>query len=166
MYPHICDLPPELLIRILSFLTVPDLSSCLEVNVLFSVIIKESVLLQYLIATEIAGVRDNPNCTLDLATRLQRLDQRELAWSRFRPNFKTTIDIPHRPTGIYDLTGGLYLLGDGIPVTKGLNCVVLPSTESGPPLNELKWTRTSVGRKIVDVGLALQEHDLVAVVTR
>jgi hypothetical protein len=168
MGPPIWNLPPELLIRILSFLNLSDLSTCLDVNLLFRTLIRQSVLLQYLIAREAAGVDDNPNCKLDIATRLQRLNKREYAWSRFEPNFHSSVEVLHHPSGIYDLTGGVYLLGDGDgprPVTKGLNYVVLPSTETGMPSKELQWSRISVGRNIVDVGLGLQEHDLIAIVT-
>jgi hypothetical protein len=163
-------LPLELVTRILSFLYIPDLVSCqLTDRFLFNVI-KDSVLLRYLIATEAACVEDNPHCNLSLSERLEQLKRREEAWSCCRIDFRREVPLQRKSTSIYDLTGGVYLLGDSRngdltsfrrPLTTGLSYLTLPSLSSHEPT----WSRLDIKRNIIDIGLAIHEHDLIAIVT-
>jgi hypothetical protein len=67
----------ELIVRVLSLLPLVDLVSLQRVNRQWFAIIKNSQLLQYTIATQIAGVEDNPKARFSLSERLDLLRLRE-----------------------------------------------------------------------------------------
>jgi hypothetical protein len=163
------ELPGELLIQILSQLTLGELLSCKCVNRLLNEIVEESVVLQYVIETEAAGVRDNPRSHLATAERLDRLRRREDAMTRFRISHIRTVPVQIPTSGIYDLSGGVYLLGTAAPhdrsVTTGINCLRFQTIAETPEWSEIKIGFEKTGRRIIDIGLALQEHDLIALVT-
>ncbi|KAG6856317.1 hypothetical protein H0H87_005597 [Tephrocybe sp. NHM501043] len=98
---------------------------------------------------------------MSINDRLQLLKRSELGWSAFHVDFQTTLRIPHEPFGIYDLTGGIYLMGD--VSQKALHYCTLPSN----PGDSITWSRIDLHKSltVVDIGLCLYEHDLVAVVT-
>jgi F-box domain len=161
-------LPTELLIHTLTFLPLPDLLSCKRVNRFIHSVVAQSVLLQYVIEAKAAGVEDNPRSTLTVSDRLALLRRREAAWAKFKINFHIRMPpLGQRPSGIYDLTGGVYLQGQaassqtaGQQITTALNYVHLPSESQ-----DTSWSKISICRDIVDIGLAMQEHNLIAVVT-
>lgn len=157
------QLPSELVIRILSYLDLPPLISCLKSCRVLHTTISNSVLLQYIIELQAAGFENNSNCTLNLSERLRRLKAREQSFLRFRPDFTKTIPIPHDGLGIYELSGGVFALGESS--RKVLPFLKLPSAES----EEAKWediTMLDPDRFIVDAGVAIEEHDLVVLITR
>ena|ERR1700722_13307407 len=163
------QLPEELIIQILCCLNVSDIISCIGANRQLYTIIRASVRLQYRLALKLHGLTDNPRCRLSIADRLQLLHTREVAWSTFFWSFKNTIDVRHNPSGIYDLTGGIFMLGDAMSRqldTKALMHVILPS-EHDSALSErvVEWRRTDPKSSIIDIALAVQEHDLLAIVT-
>lgn len=153
------DLPPELIIRIFYFLDLIDLISCQLTHSALQALLKSSIFLDYRIATEIARVEDNPRSTLAVSERLEALVNREAAWSNIKVDFSRSISVGHNASGIYDLTGGVYLLGEQGRHT--FYYCTLPSTPSDP----IRWKRVDIGRTIIDVGLAVHEHDLIAVIT-
>lgn len=159
------DLPVELILRILSFLNLPGLIATRSTSRLFYQIIDTSVLLQYIMSMQAYGVEDNAESTLNVAERLDRLRKHEDAWSNLKIAFTKTIDVHNPTSGIYDLTSGVYLLGEGSRYHRRLTTAVhwlqLPSSLHEEP----KWNKIDVGAKIVDIGLAIREHDLIAVVT-
>ena len=80
------------------------------------------------------------------------------------------VTVPFESTGIYDFTGGAFLLGTRLHSTSrrptiGYSYVTLPSlTSTEDPT--LKWQGLSMGGiQILDVGLAVHEHDLIAALT-
>jgi hypothetical protein len=159
----LCDLPPELLIRIFLDLNVLDLVSCQLTHSLLCTIIRESVILSYRKALHIAGAEDNPNSKLTTSERLDLLNAREDAWRNIHFDFRQTIDVTHNPSGIYDLTGGVYLLGDYS--RHALHYLKLPEEPSDVP----KWSHVDVDHqwhtRIIDMAFAIYEHDLIAIVT-
>ncbi|KAF8641760.1 hypothetical protein AX16_009837 [Volvariella volvacea WC 439] len=118
---------------------------------------------------------------------LSLLRSRDRAWSSFTYKFKIHIPITHRVSGIYDLTPDVYFLGrafdagsdqlglSGIPLgpfeSGGVRYMRLPSEgDKNKAGNGLKssfvWGEITVpGKTIRDFGTALEEHDLVALVT-
>ena len=161
-------LPIELLIHTLTFLPLPDILSCQRVNQFIYNVVAQSVLLQYVIEAKAACVEDNPRSTLTVSDRLALLRRREAAWAKFKFNFHIRLPpLGQRPSGIYDLTGGVYLQGQaassqnaGQQITTALNYMHLPSES-----RDTSWSKISICREIVDIGLAMQEHNLIAVVT-
>ena len=77
-------LPTELVIKILSYLSLHDLVSCRLVDRELNDIINGSAL-QYQIDTAIAGVVDNPSSTLSLDARRRALARRQVAWDTCQP---------------------------------------------------------------------------------
>lgn len=160
------DLPPELLIHILSGLSSNDtLFSIQLVNRYLHNLIRESSLLQYQIETKYAGVEDNPQSTTVVAERLKTLRRTEHAWTNFIVSKQINLPILHRSSGLYDLTAGVYVLGElgetnpDYP-TPALRYINLYEDQGNNP-----WPRISVDRNIIDFGLAVREHDLIALVT-
>ena len=156
-------LPRELLEQILLQLDPQSLKTCALLSREFNTFIRSSITLQYLIACHAAGVLDNPRCILPYAERYEALLKREKAWSRLQPVFTKTFDVTHGPSSIYDLTAGVYLLGN--TNYRDLHYCVLPSTPNDVP----QWIALHAcgpnynwNGEIIDMGMAIYEHDLIA----
>ncbi|KAM6497489.1 hypothetical protein JOM56_007962 [Amanita muscaria] len=137
---------------------------CRLVNRDFNAIIQSSTLVQYYLASKAAGVTDNPQSPLSYAERLEALTKREDAWRKLTPVFETTIKTDH-PSTTYELTAGNYFVID--KNRKDLYYCHLPSS---PPEDNRNphWFRIpghgpgqSWSGAIVDIGMAIYEHDLV-----
>lgn len=171
-------LPAELLVKVFQYLHLRDLLAVSEVNHTFLEIVGGSSLLQYSIELEKSQSQDLPS-TLNIAEKLRRLQALENGWNTLCDMRKTSVRVVHRPSNIYDLTAGVYILGDrsrfSHRVTMSLRYMDLAAAveasrdheiQEDAPTDEREWSEIVVGRRIVDIGLALQEHDLVAVITR
>ncbi len=153
------DLPPEILIRILLLLPSPSIFACAKVNRYFLDLIADSVEVQYHILCNISGKLDNPSSKIPIYDRLVELLVRERRWEEFSLDVERTIDIPFPSSGIYDLTGGIYLLGS--VSRRVLHYFYLPSE----PGEEIEWRDLRLPHTIIDMGLCVEEHDLMAVIT-
>ncbi|KAG6867361.1 hypothetical protein C0993_003846, partial [Termitomyces sp. T159_Od127] len=87
------------------------------------------------------------------------LDVLEDGWSTLHVDFQRTIPVRHQASGLYDLTAGACVLGDVDRRT--LHYCRLPQK----PDDAVEWSHIPVGHQMVDFGLALHEHDLIAVLT-
>ncbi|KAF9472446.1 hypothetical protein BDN70DRAFT_844484 [Pholiota conissans] len=153
------DLPTELVVQIFFNLPPLDLLSCqLSCKYLHNVV-RDSILLQYHMALIAAKASDNPCSTLPVSTKLAQLKEGDMAWAVLKPTSSVKIPVEHNPSGIYDLTGGVYLLGNSN--RKDLHYIRLPSHAD----EKTEWNEIKVGRTIIDMGLCVYEHDLIAVVT-
>ncbi|KAM6497481.1 hypothetical protein JOM56_007954 [Amanita muscaria] len=135
---------------------------CRLVNREFNVIIQSSTLAQYYLACKAAGVVDNPQSPFYYAGRLEALKKREDAWRKLKPGFETTIKVFDQPSTLYELTAGNYFLLDHNG--KDLYYCRLPSSAQDNP----QWFSIpghgpgqSRSGSIVDMGMAVYEHDLV-----
>ena len=108
---------------------------------------------------ERSGVSDDLRPGISYPERFLLLRRREELWANlyFHKNVQATI--PFESTGIYDFTGGAFLLGTRLHSTSrrptiGYSYVTLPSlTSTEDP--RLKWRELSTGGiQILDVGLA------------
>jgi hypothetical protein len=156
------DFPPELIVRILHQLQLKDLLSARLWNRQFDATITESILLQYRLETQIAGVEDNPNCSLTTVERITALRRREMAWSSLEPEFRTTFTLPKHTRSRYDLGDGFYgrSAGDASDnVSSIFNYIRLPTSHSDHP----RWKELDLKHEIIDFGMAPTE-DLVATV--
>ncbi|KAF8344628.1 hypothetical protein F5887DRAFT_969911 [Amanita rubescens] len=155
-------LPHELIEQILLKLDPKDIRNCKLISSQFNDFICSSIVLQYLLACQVAGVIDNPHSNLSYADRYDRLLKREKAWSSLQPVFTTTFDATNEPSSIYDLTAGTFLLGD--VNYRDLHYCTLPSTPDDIPqwitLNAHGPNRDWSGN-IIDMGMAVYEHDLI-----
>jgi hypothetical protein len=96
---------------------------------------------------------------LSPAEKAARVAQAQLAWKKQKPIFTTNVKVEHETSGVYDLTGGVYLLGGKRRLD--LRYVPLPDSEEEQP----EWKGIGMGETVIDMGLCIDEHDLVVVVT-
>ena len=126
--------------------------------------------LRYLVQMERSGVSDDLRSGISYPERLLLMQRREEAWANLDFHKNVQVTVRFESTGIYDFTGGAFLLGTRLhsisrrPTIKYFY-VTLPSfTTTEDPT--LKWQGLSVGGiRILDVGLAVHEHDLIAALT-
>lgn len=152
------DLPPEILTHILLCLPTASVLRCKRLNQYLQNLISQSVELQYHIRRGLSELLDNPHCKLSVSERLDCL-LKENRWEELDLNFKESFHIPFTTSGIYDLTGGIYLLGN--VSRKVLHYIYLPSE----PNQEVEWKEVRLDKTIIDMGLCVYEHDLLAVIT-
>ncbi|KAH9890078.1 hypothetical protein C8Q73DRAFT_736647 [Cubamyces lactineus] len=164
------QLSPELMVHILSYLDYRDLQVCRRVNQAMNKLIQSSILLQYSMQLQLCGYDDNPSCPQVIADKLLRLLQQENAWARLDFEKETTIRIPFTPSSIYDLTDGVLLLGEsvsgaqsGADTIRWTRISRLVASSDPPPPN--LWERIDVSAHVIDVGLSVEEHDLIVVAT-
>ena len=158
-------IPPELIIRILQYLSPKDIISCRRTcRTMYNAC--NDPYLRYLVQMECCGVSDDIRPGLCYPDRLRILERREKAWGMldFRNSYQ--VHVPFDPTSIYELGGGTLLLGTRMykmdrRTTVGYSYVSLPSV-SVEQDQKLQWTERDFGIQVLDVGLAVHEHDLIA----
>ncbi|KAF9474146.1 hypothetical protein BDN70DRAFT_936880 [Pholiota conissans] len=152
-------LPHEIIASILSYLPPEDLLSSQLTSRYLNTAILNSVSIQYDRALTVACANDSPLSQRSTAAKLESLKRVEDAWNSMQTDFTLGMEVPLKESGVYDLTGGVYLLSTADRM--GLGYTKLPSKKG----EETKWEMMQVGKWIVDVGLCVYEHDLVAIVT-
>ncbi|KAG5641544.1 hypothetical protein DXG03_004803, partial [Asterophora parasitica] len=154
------NLPPEIVVRILCYLDLADLASAARINKLFHSYTKTFQVVQYHIATQAALLEDNPSSKVDVSTKLGLLASREEGWAEMDIDWCRTVKVEHRASGVWDLTGGYYLLGN--ESRRSLHYFKLPSAKDDP----VEWSRINMDCEIIDLGLNIDEHDLIATFTK
>jgi len=162
------DIPPELISSILLYLSPHDILACRTTCRTLYDLCGESRW-RYLIQMERSAVSDDISPGLCYPDRLRILEKREEAWETLDFRKLVQVDVPFESTGIYDFTGGAFLLGTRLYSTSrrptvGYSYVSLPSL-SDVQDQKLEWKGLSLGVQILDVGLAVHEHDLIAALT-
>lgn len=168
MTPSIQDLPVETIVRILLFLEYKDLLSIPCLNLFFRDLYEKFPVLQYSLALQIYGMTDS-NPYLDARSKLEELERRERAWRVMDLSRKVTVKVPVKTSRVYDLSGGVYFLGDCKGSIDSLGTHTLRFYDLSPCVSEMglrddPWPEISIDANIVDFGLALNEFDLVAIV--
>ncbi|KAI0632509.1 hypothetical protein C8Q77DRAFT_1059625 [Trametes polyzona] len=164
------DLSHELLVHILSYLDYEHLQVCRTLCHAMNKLIQSSIYLQYAMQLQLYGYEDNPSSPMVVADKLRCLLQQEASWSRLDFERESTVRIPFNPSSIYDLTDGVLLLGESVSGTQsGADMIRWTRlTELAPGSRALlspTWERIDVGAHIIDVGLSVEEHDLIVVAT-
>ncbi|KAF9441512.1 hypothetical protein P691DRAFT_791239 [Macrolepiota fuliginosa MF-IS2] len=109
-------LPTEVLVLIFLNLSVSDSLHIQSVNRLFRSLYQDSLQLQYALECQIAGVHDNPRCSLPIQYRLRMLRDRESSWDSLVPTSREDVQLPTRTSGHYDLAREHFFLGDPHPM--------------------------------------------------
>jgi len=148
------QLPPEILVQILQKLDIDGLFSCQLTSKYLDHLIRQSVAIQYNVALFAAMAEDNPCLSLTVAEKFRALKSSEDAWTFLRPDFTTSIPVTHKQSGVYDLTGGVYLLSNS--TRTALHYLKLPSKQG----DETDWKVLRSSKSIIDIGLSIFEHDL------
>lgn len=162
-------IPPELVTHILLYLSPHDIISCGRTcRMLYDLC--SCPALRYIVQMERCAVIDDMRPGLGYLERLRILKDWEEAWATLDFRRSVQISTPFKPTSIYDFTGGALLLGTGTtldpesPDTVGYASITLPSL-SDMQGEKLEWRRCSIETKILELGLAIPEHDLIAALT-
>ncbi|KAJ7771497.1 hypothetical protein B0H16DRAFT_1881125 [Mycena metata] len=138
---HLLDLPPELLILILSSFDLLTLTSCLATNRRVKSIIDGSTLLQYRLAAQAACIEDNPwSPDIDIAQKLLALQKQQ--------------NINDLDNCVYTLSGNVFAVAD--LDTRVFRWISLAATE-------LVLQRLELPGYIQNITLAISEEDLLVV---
>lgn len=161
MSPFIFTLPDEILVQIIRELAPVDIWQCQATCFKLNSVINASSEIQYHIALEIANLEDTGSCSgMTHMEKIDKLKKGQSAWRRWKPQFTRQIAVQHIPNHSYDLSGGIYMLGHRhVPAMEYL---ALPDCVDDVP----EWGRFNASNPILDVGLCIDEHDLVVLVTR
>lgn len=157
--------PPEILLKIILYLDFQSVLSFQRVNYFLHQIYQDSAQLQYHVACEVAGVDDNPKCTLPVTTRLQMLRNRESAWSSRQPSVQSEkLSFPICNTDILDVAGGHCFIGlrANLDAPSWITSHPIPiHREDIPPQSSSgAWSKLFV-EGLFEVGTCIDEHDLV-----
>ncbi|KAH8115071.1 hypothetical protein DFH11DRAFT_144236 [Phellopilus nigrolimitatus] len=168
MSSNLQELPVEVIAKIFAFLGFKDLISVSRLNHFLRDVYEGFPELQYSFALQVAGMVDGEP-SFDIRRKLEELNRREEAWRTLDLSRVVNVKIPHRTSHIYDLSGGIYLLGDcfNYTVTRdthSLRMFDLASCASGPSIRTESWREIKLDTHIIDVGFCLREFDLLAVV--
>ena len=160
---NLLDCPPELLIRIFSHLPLTSLRGLLTTSKALNDLISSSVLLQYLLHLQSSAHSLYPSRpAYSLIDQLKVLTDSEKRWQDWDYTTYNRLEVEHRPSGIYDLTSGIFILGEGSALgrlTVGLRWVDLRLGR------DLVWNRFDLQTPIVDLGVNVLEWDLIAVLS-
>jgi len=165
----ILTLPTEILVEI--FAGVPqitDILTCRRVCRVFCNVIKTSIRLNYRIELERAGMINNPHrCELSTIIRLEMLREREHSWRHFDYKFVTrNLEVPSTSSPLYMATPSTVVLGWEEFETTGFQSIELPCTEGKVEDVSSSWKTVDVGEKVFRFTTSIEEHDLLAYVTR
>jgi len=163
------QIPPELISCVLQYLSPHDIISCQRTCHTLYNLCNDSHL-RYFVQMERCGVSDDLRPGLCYPDRLRILERREKAWAMLDFRKPVQVCVPFDSTGIYDFTGGAFLLGRRLysasrRPTVGYSYVSLPSFSEEENQKEVQWMGLNLGIQILDVGLAVHEHDLIAALT-
>lgn len=163
-------LAPEVLIKILKNLHFTDILSCMQTCKTILDIVNGSPELNYRIQLQIAGLQDNPRCRLSLAERHSQLKGRERRWNSFEWKTASTFPIPHNTSNLFEITPSTLVMGiapdENERGTKGLQTAQLNTlsihSEEGESVVSMLWKDFMFGIMILEVGVAIEEPDLIA----
>lgn len=160
------DLPIEITLQLVLSLDDPDLLTFTALSRDLRTLTTSDIRVRYRLECYAARVVDNPNTRRPIHECLDLLKRREDAWRSLTIRRKSTVPIEHISTGIYDLTGGVYFIGERLhsgffsALTRKLRWLRLPSAED-PVDAKVQWNTLDIEKPISDLGVALDEHDLV-----
>ena len=162
------DIPPEIVTRVLLYLSPHDIISCGRTCRMLHNLCSCPVL-RYLVQLERCAVSDDLRPGLGYLERLRILENREEAWATLDFRRSGNISVPFDSTCTYDFTGGALILGTRPPYadherTFGYSYISLPSLSDSED-QELEWKGFNLETEILDFGLAVHEHDLIAALT-
>jgi len=160
--------PPELLTRILIYLPPLDIISCgCTCRMLYNLCSGST--LRYLVQMERCAVSDDLSPGLSYPERLRTLEKWEEAWAMLNFQRSVNIPIPFDRSFHWSFTGGALLLGTALDresrqPTVGYSYVTLPSLSDAQD-QKFEWKRHNFEAEVLQIELAVHEHDMVAALT-
>ena len=158
------DLPPELVTRVLLHLSPLDIISCQRTCRILYDLCGDSIF-RYLVQLERSAVSDDMSPGLSYPERLRVLEKREEAWAILNFRRSVNIPIPFNWSKHWSCTGGALLLGttldsDSRELTMGHSYVTLPSLSDAQD-QKFEWMRHDFETEVIDIELAVHEHDMI-----
>jgi hypothetical protein len=150
------SVPVELVVEILLYLAVADLTSCRCINHTLRDIIDASPDLQHQIDTALAGVVDNYRIKLSLPERRRALRLEQEAWDSCKPRFTKFFFPDLIQDSIY------FKLHPDSRNCVGYSCSPLPEQSSDQPWSYLSHLPRRIDCEIIAFAVCLEENDLVA----
>ena len=158
--------PPELLTHILLYLPPLDIISCRRTCRILYDLCSNSTFC-YLVQMERSAVSDDMSPGLSYPERLSILEKREGAWEILNFHRSVSIPIPFNPSRHWSFTGGALLLGTALDresrePTVGHSYVTLPSLSDAQD-QQFEWKGHNFETEVIDIELAVHEHDMIVV---
>ncbi|KAG5652864.1 hypothetical protein H0H81_003363 [Sphagnurus paluster] len=150
-------LPNEILILSLCYLDLEDLLSVARVNLRLRDIVSYPIL-RYRIATQFAGVENNPKCSMPLRERLALLEIWEHGWESGSFDLQVSVETPYLFSNIHALTDGVYIMGDA-PWSALLHCLQLPKRSADP----VEWKKIDLEKPVGNICIRVHLFDLIAI---
>lgn len=168
---QLVDLAPELLIAILRQLPYQGLLRCLRVCRLFFDVITKSPDLDYHIHLQVAGMWNNPECSVSIPMRLALLNKREESWDFLKPSSLAKFPIPGISSLLFDLSPTIFSLGtapnEHSYKTEGIQSVQLPFLiEDDSNVETMSWDFVNLGMRVIEYALSIEVNDLLVLVIR
>jgi hypothetical protein len=154
------SVPVELVIKILSYLAVADLTLCRSINHTLCDIIDASPNLQHQIDTALAGVVDNYRIKLSLPERRRALRLEQEAWDSWKPQFTKFCFHDLIQDSIY------FKLHPDSRNCVGYYYPPPPEQSSDQPWSYLSHFPKRLDCEIIAFAVCLEENDLVALGVR
>lgn len=154
--------PVELVLDILLYLPIRDLTSCQCVNRAIHSLIENEESIQHRMETVIMGVMDNPRSSLSLCERRVALARRQQAWDTLKPQITTTsTGGDHLPDIVHN---GIHfkLFHRDFPNAVGYRLPQKPGDKLSGTWSYLP-TRTGDDYENSTVAVSLEDNDLVAI---
>jgi len=165
---RLLDFPPELVTRVLLYLSALDIISCGRTCQILHDLCNDSAL-RYLVQMERCSVSDDMSPGISYPERLRLLEEREDAWNMLDFRKSVHASVPFASTGFYDLTGGTFFLSTRLdrasgPISMGYSYLTLPSLLNAQH-HKMEWKEFNLETEMLDFAPAVREHDLIAVLT-
>ena len=159
------DLPPELVTRVLLHLSPLDIISCRRTCRVLYDLCSDSTF-RYLIQLERCALSDDMSPGLSYPERLRILEKREEAWAMLNFDRSVKIPIPFDQCTHWSFADGALSFGTALDYedrgsATGHSYVTLPSLSDAHD-QKFEWKSHDFETKVLDVELAVHEHDMMA----
>ena len=159
------EFPPELMTRILLCLSPLDIISCRRTCRILYDLCSDSIF-RYLVQLERSAVCDDMSPGLSYPERLHILEKREEAWAMLNFHRSVNIPIPFNQCTHWSFADGALSLGTTLDCESrrsavGHSYVTLPSLSDAHD-QKFEWKSHSFETDVMDVELAVHEHDMMA----
>ena len=169
MSPQLLDLSTELVIHILSYLSVRDVGACVLASRRLRNIVSGSLYLQYLVRTQIAGVQDPFLPGLSIHERIAVLQRWERAWRALdlrQPAMQCVVpkDITAGAIG-YEIHGGYLIATRRFPVDDRPMGYSYLDLHDAVQRGSASWHSVDLPQSLFVLNFCfnIEEHNLVAI---
>lgn len=168
MTPKLLGLPNELLVKVLTLLTMKGLLDARGICRSIHDLIDGTPLLQYKIALGASCLKDNKRCPMDLEKRMELLNRHREAWNTFDVPSRKTVALD-RPAVVFEMVQGVYAVVEPAKRTPtGLHTakmMYIPEENGALSLNDHNWSKLPEGDFYFLHSKICLSNDLVVLIT-